>query len=242
VEEYIFHRLDDEEKGIEGKAGEQGGKGAGESGAEGTKEKDEEEIQNLKSPQDLLGKIQNRALVRRAKKKKGLVILNTGNGKGKTTAAVGVMLRAWGRKLRVGVIQFLKNENARFGEIKAVERMGQIDWLSTGDGWTWTSQSMDETEARARHGWEIAQERILSGNYDLFIMDEFTYPLHYGWLDTAEVVAWLEAHKPEMLHLIITGRYAPDALIQYADLVTEMNEVKHPFKDQGIRAQPGIEY
>jgi cob(I)alamin adenosyltransferase len=183
-----------------------------------------------------------RAAVRRAKKKKGLVIVNTGNGKGKTTAALGVMTRAWGRKMRIGVLQFLKNENARFGEIKAAEQMGGIDWISTGDGWTWTSQDMDETEARARHGWQIAQERIVSGEYDLLILDEFTYPLHYGWLDATAVIAWLKAHKPPMLHLIITGRYAPPALIDYADLVTEMREIKHPFSGQGIRAQAGIEY
>jgi cob(I)alamin adenosyltransferase len=106
----------------------------------------------------------------------------------------------------------------------------------------WTSHDMDETEARARHGWGIAQERIRAGNYDLLILDEFTYPLHYGWLDVGEVIAWLEANKPPTLHLIITGRYAPQALIDYADLVTEMREIKHPFKEQGIRAQAGIEY
>jgi cob(I)alamin adenosyltransferase len=183
-----------------------------------------------------------RVAARRAKKKKGLVIVNTGNGKGKTTAALGVMTRAWGRKMRIGVLQFLKNENARFGEIKAAEQMGQIDWLSTGDGWTWTSHDMDETEARARHGWQIAQERIVHGNYDLMILDEFTYPLHYGWLDPDAVINWLKANKPPMLHLIITGRYAPQALIDYADLVTEMRAVKHPLSEQGIRAQAGIEY
>lgn len=182
-----------------------------------------------------------REAARRARRKKGLVIVNTGNGKGKTTAALGVMTRAWGRNMKVGVLQFLKHENARFGEIKAAHRMG-IDWIGTGDGWTWTSQDMDETEARARHGWQLAQERILSGGYDLLILDEFTYPLHYGWLDTAEVIAWLQAHKPPLLHLIITGRYAPQALIDYADLVTEMREIKHPLSDQGIRAQAGIEY
>ena len=183
-----------------------------------------------------------RHAARRNRQKKGLVIVNTGTGKGKTTAALGVMTRAWGRKMRVGVLQFLKNENARFGEIKAATKMGDIDWISTGDGWTWTSADMDETEARARHGWQIAQEHITSGNYDLLILDEFTYPLHYGWLSTKTVIEWLKANKPEMLHLIITGRYAPDALIEYADLVTEMREIKHPLKDQGIRAQAGIEY
>jgi cob(I)alamin adenosyltransferase len=183
-----------------------------------------------------------RKATRQARKKKGLVIVNTGHGKGKTTAALGVMLRAWGRGMKVGVIQFLKHEKARFGEIKAGERMGDIDWLSSGDGFTWTSQDMEETEAKARHGWELAKERITSGNYALLILDEFTYPLHYGWLDTNDVVTWLKANKPPMLHLIITGRYAPDALMAFADLVTEMKPIKHPFEEQGIRAQAGIEY
>ena len=180
--------------------------------------------------------------MRRAKKKKGLIIVNTGEGKGKTTAALGVMTPAWGRKLKIGVIQFLKNEGARYGEIKAAERMGDIDWIATGDGWTWTSQDMDETVAKARHAWAVAQERIGNGGYDLLILDEFTYPLHYGWLDSNEVLAWLEANKPPMMHLIITGRYAPQNLIDFADLVTEMRAIKHPFTDQGIRAQAGIEY
>lgn len=186
-----------------------------------------------------------RRVARRARKKKGLVILNTGEGKGKTTAALGIMTRAWGRNMRVGVLQFLKNENARFGEIRAGERMG-IDWISTGDGWTWTSRNGDETAARARHGWSVAQERIAHGGpdgpYDLLILDEFTYPLHYGWLDVDAVLEWLRDHKPPMLHLIITGRYAPPALVEFADLVTEMRAVKHPFETQGIRAQAGIEF
>lgn len=185
---------------------------------------------------------QRRQAARRNRQKKGLVIVNTGEGKGKTTAALGVMTRAWGRKMKVGVIQFLKHENARFGEIKAAERMGDIDWINTGDGWTWTSDNLDETVAKARHAWSIAQGRIEHGGYDLFILDEFTYPLHYGWLDVNEVLAWLEANKPPMLHLIITGRYAPQSLIDFADLVTEMSEIKHPFRQQGIRAQAGIEY
>jgi len=183
-----------------------------------------------------------RAAVRRAKKKKGLVIVNTGEGKGKTTAALGVLTRAWGRKMKIGVLQFLKNENARYGEIKAATRMGDIDWIATGDGWTWTSDNLDETVARARQAWSVAQDRIVNGGYDLLILDEFTYPLHYGWLDCNEVLAWLEEQKPPRLHLIITGRYAPQTLIDFADLVTEMRLVKHPFAEQGIRAQAGIEY
>jgi cob(I)alamin adenosyltransferase len=153
-----------------------------------------------------------------------------------------MLLRAWGREMKVGIIQFIKHEKARYGEIKAAERMGQIDWMSTGDGFTWTSKDMEETEAKARHGWALARERITSGGYDLLILDEFTYPLHYGWLDVAEVIAWLRANKPPLLHLVITGRYAPESLIEYADLVTEMREIKHPYKEQGIRAQAGVEY
>lgn len=183
-----------------------------------------------------------RLAARRNRKKKGLVIVNTGEGKGKTTAALGIMTRAWGRRMKIGVVQFLKHENARFGEIRAAERMGEIDWISSGDGWTWTSGDMDETVARARHTWEVCQDRILNGGYDVLILDEFTYLLHYGWLESNEALAWLEANKPPMMHLVITGRYAPRNLIDFADLVTEMRAIKHPFGDQGIRAQAGIEY
>ncbi|MEM7586240.1 MAG: cob(I)yrinic acid a,c-diamide adenosyltransferase [Acidobacteriota bacterium] len=182
-----------------------------------------------------------RKRVRRAKRKKGLTIINTGNGKGKTTAALGVLMRAWGRKMRVGIVQFLKPPKARFGEIVALRKM-EIDWIGVGDGWTWTSKDMNETQARALRGWELAQEKILADAYDVLVLDEFTYPCHYGWLETSEVVSWLRQHKPEMLHLIITGRNAPEELIELADLVTEMREIKHPFSEQGIRAQPGIEF
>jgi cob(I)alamin adenosyltransferase len=179
--------------------------------------------------------------VRRQQQKKGLVIVNTGNGKGKTTAALGVLLRGWGREMRLSGIQFFKHENANYGELRALERMG-IALKPMGDGFTWTSRDMDETQAKALHGWETAKQQIASGNYDIFLLDEFTYVLHFGWLDTDEVVAWLRNSKPEMLHLIVTGRDAPQALIDYADLVTEMREVKHPFREQGIKAQKGIEF
>lgn len=182
-----------------------------------------------------------RKAVRASHTPKGLVIVNTGNGKGKTTAALGVLLRAWGHNMRVGGVQFIKHEQAKPGELRALERMG-ITLTPLGDGFTWTSRDLDETQARAVHGWEVAKTQIISGNYDVFLLDEFTYVMHYGWVPATEVVAWLCANKPPMLHLIITGRYAPAELIEYADLVTEMREVKHPFRDQGIRAQPGIEY
>jgi len=172
--------------------------------------------------------------------KHGLVIVNTGNGKGKSTSAFGMVLRSWGRGFRVCVAQFIKAETGQWGEIKAAKKLG-IDWFTTGDGFTWTSKDMDETIARAVHGWEIVQEKIASRNYDLIILDEFTYAMHFGWLDTAQVIGWLKANKPTDMHLVITGRDAPAALIEYADLVTEMVEVKHPYQ-KGIQAQPGIEF
>jgi cob(I)alamin adenosyltransferase len=182
-----------------------------------------------------------RQAARQSRKQKGLLIVNTGNGKGKTTAALGIALRAWGRNLRVGGVQFFKHENANFGELRALANMG-IALTPMGDGFTWTSRDIDETQAKALNGWEVAKQRIVSGDYDIFLLDEFTYLLHFGWLDTAEVVGWIAANKPPMLHLIITGRDAPQGLIDAADLVTEMREIKHPFRDQGIRAQKGIEF
>ncbi len=185
--------------------------------------------------------VATRAAARKANLKKGLVIVNTGNGKGKTTAALGLIFRAWGRGMRVGIIQFIKNEGAKFGEHKAAKKLG-VEIISCGDGFTWLSKDLDESASLARHGWEVAQEKIASGNYDLIVLDEITYCFKFGWLNFAEVRQWLEAHKPPMLHLVMTGRGASDELIAYADLVTEMQLIKHPFNDQGIRAQAGIEF
>lgn len=173
--------------------------------------------------------------------KKGLVIVNTGNGKGKSTAAFGVVLRAWGRGFRICVIQFIKAETGKWGEVKAAQKLG-IEWLTTGDGFTWLSKDLDETTARAQHGWRLAQEKILSDQYDLIVLDEFTYPLQFDWLDTNAVIDWLKQNKPLMLHLVITGRDAPQPLIDFADLVTEMNEIKHPYKEQELLAQPGVDF
>jgi cob(I)alamin adenosyltransferase len=172
--------------------------------------------------------------------RKGLLIVNTGDGKGKTTASLGVIFRAWGRGMKLCMIQFLKHEGGGWGEVRAAEKLG-IEWIKTGDGFTWTSRDMDETVAKALHGWEIAKEKISSGAHDLIVLDEFTYLLSLNWLNTEETLEWLRAHKPPTLHLIITGRDAPPALIAMADLVTEMRNVKHPY-DSGIMAQPGIEF
>jgi cob(I)alamin adenosyltransferase len=172
--------------------------------------------------------------------RKGLVIVNTGEGKGKTTAALGMLFRAWGRGFQACVIQFIKAETGQWGEVKAAQKLG-IEWHKMGDGFTWTSKDMGVTIARAEEGWHLAQEKILSDKFDLMLLDEFTYPLHFGWLDTVKVINWLKVHKPPRLHLIITGRDAPQPLLDYADLVTEMVVLKHPF-EQGVPAQPGIEF
>jgi cob(I)alamin adenosyltransferase len=181
---------------------------------------------------------QGRAQRKRARK--GLVIVHTGPGKGKTTAALGTLLRAWGRGLRCCMIQFIKHEQGNWGEVKAARQLG-IEWHLMGDGFTWLSKDVDDSAEKARQAWRLAQKKITSEEYELIILDEFTYPLLFKWLDVGEVIDWLQENKPPMLHLIITGRDAPPALIEFADLVTEMHKVKHPF-DQGIKAQAGIEY
>lgn len=201
----------------------------------------EEPLKARITEEDAEAREQRRKEVRAAGKRKGLLIVNTGMGKGKTTAAFGVAVRAAGRGMRVGIVQFIKPGTANFGELRAARRLG-IDVIGTGDGWTWKSKDLDQSAALAAHGWKLARERIASGAYDLLVLDEFTYPLHFGWLDTAAVVEWLAEHKPAMLHLVITGRYAPPHLVDAADLVTDMRLVKHPFEDQGIRAQPGVEF
>jgi cob(I)alamin adenosyltransferase len=173
--------------------------------------------------------------------RKGLILVNTGNGKGKTTAAIGLLLRAWGRDMHVGGIQFLKSEDADYGEQRAFERIG-IELAPMGDGCTWLSKDLEQTAARAVHAWNVAKQKIVSGAYDVFLLDEFTFPLHFGWLDVHEVVTWLRHHRPPSLHLVITGRHAPPELVAMADLVTEMSVVKHPYTDQGILAQRGIEF
>lgn len=175
-----------------------------------------------------------------SRSKRGLVLVNTGEGKGKTTAALGVILRMLGRGKKVALVQFLKHEGGQWGEIRALAQLG-LDAVKTGDGWTWTSKNISETQARALHGWEIAKEKIASGDYDLVVLDEFTYLLSFGWLDTKEVLNWLKEHKPENLNLIITGRDAPQALIDYADTVTNMTKIKHAY-DAGIPARAGIEF
>jgi cob(I)alamin adenosyltransferase len=171
--------------------------------------------------------------------RRGLVIVNTGDGKGKTTAALGVLLRAWGRGMRVVMLQFIKAKTANWGETRAARKM-DVEIIALGDGFTWTSKDIEKDKALAVECWRQCCERIASGDYDIVIMDEMTYCFKFGWLDIEEVLDVLR-NRPPAQHVIITGRDAPPELVEYADLVTEMHEVKHPYRS-GIHAQPGIEF
>ena len=170
----------------------------------------------------------------------GLFIIHTGDGKGKTTAALGLVVRAWGQGKSVKMFQFLKNTGARFGEHRAAERLG-ICIESRGDGFTWLSKDMDETTAIAVDQWARCKAAIQAGDTDLIVLDEATYPVTYGWLDTDDVVSTI-ANRPPHVHIVVTGRDAHEKLNEIADVVTEMEDVKHPYRDQGIKAQPGLDF
>jgi cob(I)alamin adenosyltransferase len=167
------------------------------------------------------------------------LLVNTGTGKGKSSAAFGVMGRAWARGWQVCVVQFIKSEKWKVGERKLGAHLG-IEWHTMGDGFTWESTDMDETVARGRHAWSVAADRIASGEYDLVILDEVTYAVKYGWVDVDDVVAALR-DRPERTNVVVTGRYAPDEVVAIADTVTEMVKVKHGM-DEGLPARKGIEY
>src|SRR5215472_189099 len=171
---------------------------------------------------------------------KGLVIVNTGDGKGKTTAALGVLLRATGQNMRVVMLQFLKSKTGNWGEMRAAQRLG-VEIIPLGDGFTWMSKDLEKDRALAQTCWQLCREKIESNQYDIVIMDEMTYALNYGWLSLEEVLDTLRKRNP-LMHVILTGRDAPTGLVEYADMVTEMREVKHPYKAQGIMAQKGIEF
>lgn len=177
-------------------------------------------------------------MAERSEGKTSIVILFTGDGKGKTTAALGILLRAWGRGLRVVMLSFIKASGSNFGEHRAARQMG-VEIIAIGGGFTWLSQDMEKDKALARECWELCREKIGSGSYDVVILDEITYPLAYGWLPLEEVLDSLR-NRPPNVHVVITGRNAPEALMDFADLVTEMREVKHPYHDN-IKAIVGID-
>jgi cob(I)alamin adenosyltransferase len=167
------------------------------------------------------------------------LLVNTGTGKGKSSAAFGVMGRAWARGWTVCVVQFVKSEKWKVGERKLAAQLG-IEWHTLGDGFTWESTDMDETVARGRHAWAVAAEKIASGDYDLVILDEVTYTMKYDWVAVQDVVVALR-DRPDRTNVVVTGRYAPDEIVAIADTVTEMVKVKHAM-DDGTPARKGIEY
>jgi cob(I)alamin adenosyltransferase len=169
----------------------------------------------------------------------GLVIVHTGDGKGKTTAALGLLLRAAGSGMSVGMFQFIKNADADYGEHRAARQLG-VEIIPLGDGFTWLTEDIAADRALAVQGWGRCRAALVAGTYDVLILDELTYLLSFGWLDVGEVLSALAA-RPRGTHVVITGRNAHDALVAAADLVTEMRLVKHPHRDQGIGAQAGIE-
>ena len=171
--------------------------------------------------------------------RQALVIVLTGRGKGKTTAALGVVLRARGRGMKAVVLQFMKARTSNYGENRAAKKLG-IEIIPFGEGFTWLSEDIEKDKATARECWELAREKIASGQYGIVVLDEMTYPMSYGWIAVEEVIDTLR-QRPQGLHVIITGRDAPQELIDFADLVTEMREVKHPHQ-KGLKAQPGIDF
>ena len=170
--------------------------------------------------------------------RRGLIIINTGNGKGKSTAAFGLALRAHGRGKAVKIYQFMKVPSARFGEHRVFDQLG-IPIVGLGDGFSWKSRDLDHSAALARVGWAQAEATLRAGAHFLVVLDEIMYPLRYGWIALEDVLACLR-ERPPQVHVVLTGRNAPDELVALADTVTEMALVKHHFQ-AGVPAQRGIE-
>ena len=174
-----------------------------------------------------------------AKRPASIVLLNTGTGKGKSSAAFGVMARGWARGWNVGVVQFIKGGKWKTGERKLADHLG-IEWHTLGDGFTWESTDMDETVAKGRHAWQVASEKLASGDYQLLILDELTYAVAYGWVPVDDVVTAIRNRAPRT-NVVVTGRNAPPELVEVADTATEMVKLKHAY-DGGVKAIKGIEY
>lgn len=170
--------------------------------------------------------------------RRGLIIVNTGDGKGKSTAAFGLAIRAHGRGKAVKIYQFMKVPSARFGEHRLFESIG-IPIEGLGDGFSWKSKDLEHSAQLARDGWQKAKQTILAGEHFLVILDEITYPLIYGWLPLEDVLETLQ-NRPKQVHACLTGRRCPPEIIELADTVTEMTLIKHAF-NAGIPAQRGIE-
>lgn len=168
-----------------------------------------------------------------------LVLVNTGNGKGKSTAAFGTMIRSVARGWPVAVVQFLKSGKWNTGEEKVARDLG-VEWFALGEGFTWDSEDLSQDEAVAREAWRQAASLLAEGSHRLVVLDEITYPMNWGWFDIDEVVAAIRDRSPKV-NVICTGRNAPEPLLKLADTATEMQVIKHAYKS-GIRAMKGIDY
>lgn len=172
--------------------------------------------------------------------RRGLVIVFTGEGKGKTSAALGMVLRAVGHGMRVGFFQFIKGR-WHPGELRALSLLPGVEVIRFGAGFTRNKEDLSEDEELVRKGWGSVREAVFENRYDMVVLDEINYVLHRGFLDVYDVLGVLQ-DRPSNMHIILTGRYAPDVLVGIADLVTEMKPIKHHLRDKGIRAQKGIEF
>lgn len=191
-------------------------------------------------------------LTTRQRRNRPLVLVHTGPGKGKSTAAFGLALRAWNQGWPIGVFQFVKSAKWRVGEESALRALGRVheqdgqggpvDWHKMGEGWSWIRRRSGEQDhaADAREGWEQIKRDLAAQTYSLYVLDEFTYPIKWGWVDVADVVEALRT-RPGAQYVVITGRDADPQLTEAADLVTEMGKVKHPM-DAGQKGQKGVEW
>jgi cob(I)alamin adenosyltransferase len=179
--------------------------------------------------------------VAEAAREKGLVIVNTGNGKGKTTAALGMVLRSLGHGYSVAIVQFIKGAWEPAEKAVLSRWADQLEFYAMGEGFTWETQDRERDIQKASEAWQTALTFIRNPDFRLVLLDEVNVALKLGYLSVEEVLAGLE-QKPTDSHVILTGRGAPPALVERADLVTEMTLIKHPFREQGIKAQPGIEF
>jgi cob(I)alamin adenosyltransferase len=176
----------------------------------------------------------------KATREKGLLIVYTGTGKGKSTAAFGMALRAIAHGMRLGVVQFIKGVSDS-AEQQVLSGFEKVDFKVLGEGFTWRTQDRERAIAAAQRAWAEAERMLNDPSYAMVILDELNLVLHYGLLDLEPVLTTL-TQRPEMLHVIVTGRHAPPALLAKADLVSDVRAIKHPYRAQGVKAQPGIEY
>lgn len=185
-------------------------------------------------------------LTTRQRRNRPLLMVHTGPGKGKSTAAFGMALRAWNQGWPIGVFQFVKSAKWRIGEERALKVLGasgeggSVTWHKMGEGWSWIQRPGNDHAASAREGWAQIKRDLAAETYRFYVLDEFTYPLTWGWIDLDDVLETL-AGRPGNQHVVITGRNAPRRLIEAADLVTEMGKIRHPM-DSGQKGQKGIEW